>query len=76
MDGTGDDGLAGKASKGGKGARVEVRWMLGREENEKNRRERMERIRGIGRDRKSVPILLIQWVGDNLSPTHTLEQCK
>ena len=39
-----------------------MRWILGREENEKNRRERMERIKGIGRDRKSVPILLIQLV--------------
>ena len=29
-------------SKEVKGARVEVRWMLGREENEKNWRERRE----------------------------------
>ena len=57
-------------SQEGKGARVEVRWMLGREENGKE-------WKSIGRIEKSViPILLIQLVGDNLSPTHTLEQCK
>ena len=46
-------------SQEGKGARVEVRWMLGREENGKE-------WKSIGRIEKSViPILLIQLVGDN-----------
>ena len=65
-------------SQEGKRARVEVRWMLGREENGKNwrerreweeleREERMERIgkewKRIGRIEKSViPIFLIQLV--------------
>ena len=46
-----------------------MRWILESEENEDD----LERI---GKDRKIGNSDFIDSVGDKLSPTHTLEQCK
>lgn len=39
-------------------------------------REGWKRLGNIGKDRKIGNSDLIDSVGDNLSPTHTLEKCK
>ena len=52
-----------------KRSKLYIRWILGSEENEDD----LERI---GKDRKIGNSDFIDSVGDNLSSTHTLEQCK